>query len=165
MRKHTVKRRKSESQASFDRRRFWSKVIKQQECWEWNGERDKDGYGKINLMSFQTRVAHRLSWILTFGEIPEGMLVCHRCDNPSCVNPNHLFLGTQSDNINDMYKKGRGIFHKGEHCCRAKLTNAQANKIRELYSSGRHTQATLSKEFEISQAQISAIVNNKAYAI
>lgn len=87
--------------------RFWEKVQKTDTCWTWGGSRHYRGYGFIR--SGRTNVlAHRVAWELTNGSIPENMLVCHTCDNTSCVNPEHLFLGSQSDNMRDMTAKGRG---------------------------------------------------------
>lgn len=76
-------------------------------CFLWLGEVDKDGYGKLHVARTGTRVAHRIAWQRAHGKIPCGALVCHRCDTPSCVNPNHLFLGSQRDNIRDAVRKGR----------------------------------------------------------
>lgn len=76
-------------------------------CWPFKGSRDKDGYGRVHLPKRKKIPAHRVSWILFEGEIPEKMLVCHSCDNPSCVNPNHLFIGTHQDNMDDCVGKGR----------------------------------------------------------
>ena len=94
--------------------RFWRSVerIPEHSCWEWVGARNQDGYGVISVggrRSPQER-AHRLSWRLHYGEIPAGMLVLHRCDNSSCVNPDHLFLGTQADNMRDKIQKGRARY-------------------------------------------------------
>jgi DNA-binding CsgD family transcriptional regulator len=92
--------------------RFWRKVRKGEECWEWTGFRVPPlGYGRFRLNDEQTW-AHRVSWELTFGPIPEGLQVCHRCDNPPCVRPDHLFLGTPLDNVRDMIGKGRASFQK-----------------------------------------------------
>lgn len=92
--------------------RFWSKVEKSDGCWRWTSTLQR-GYGQIALCrqgaKRQTRVwAHRVAWELTHGRpVPAGLVICHRCDNPRCVNPDHLFLGTQQDNVRDAIQKGR----------------------------------------------------------
>ena len=86
--------------------RFWEKVDKSGDCWKWIAHLLK-GYGRFRLNN-KTWSAHRVSWTLHYGEIPEGMCVLHRCDNPGCVNPEHLFLGTRTDNMKDRDQKGRG---------------------------------------------------------
>jgi len=83
--------------------RFWSKVQKTPTCWTWTGGKDSRGYGKFDDTS-----PHRFSWVLHFGPIPEGLWVCHSCDNPSCVNPEHLRLWTPKQNSKDRDSKGRG---------------------------------------------------------
>ena len=77
-------------------------------CWEWIGNKDKDGYGRLSLNKIIR--AHRYSWELYFGKIPGDLIICHRCDNPPCVNPDHLFIGTHLDNARDREKKGRGAY-------------------------------------------------------
>ena len=88
--------------------RFWSKVSirEKDECWPWTGKRDRDGYGKIRNHYKEVR-AHRLSYELNIGDIPMGLVVCHSCDNPCCVNPKHLWVGTQQDNNKDKALKNR----------------------------------------------------------
>ena len=99
-----------------DIERFWSKVnIKSdEEWWNWKAFKNKQGYGRFGHSASKCVNAHRMSWVIKNGQIPDKMFVCHRCDNPSCVNPNHLFLGTRQDNINDMMIKKRGR-HFGEY--------------------------------------------------
>lgn len=87
--------------------RFWARVDKSGECWVWTGAALPAGYGRWKG-AHRLVYAHRFSWELANGPIPDGMLVCHRCDNPPCVRPDHLFLGTPTDNIRDMNAKGRG---------------------------------------------------------
>lgn len=87
--------------------RFWEKVRKTDGCWEWLAYTCKFGYGRIGGVRGQVLDAHRVSWELHNGPIPEGICVLHHCDNPPCTNPDHLFLGTLSDNLADMYAKGR----------------------------------------------------------
>jgi len=88
-------------------KRFWEKVEKTDNCWLWKAFKNKRGYGKIGVGSGVSANATRVSWVMHHGEIPEGMFICHKCDNPSCINPDHLFLGTRQDNVNDMMLKKR----------------------------------------------------------
>lgn len=97
--------------------RFWNLIVKTDSCWIWIGKKNVDGYGHIKTLDRHTVAAHRLSWEIHYGKIPEGMKVLHNCpdgDNPSCVNPKHLWLGTQADNMKDMASKGRAIPVKGK---------------------------------------------------
>jgi hypothetical protein len=89
---------------------FWAKVDKKgdDECWPWKAYRNKQGYGRLGIAASQCVNAHRFSWVLHNGSIPTGIFICHKCDNPSCVNPKHLFVGTRQDNTNDMMIKKRG---------------------------------------------------------
>lgn len=88
-------------------------------CHEWRGARRAGGYGAVSVAVRQTDYAHRVAWQLAFGPIPDGMFVCHRCDNPPCCNPEHLFLGTNADNMRDMVAKGREQPHgRGQETCK-----------------------------------------------
>jgi len=94
------------------RERFWARVRKgrgAKACWEWQGPPARSGYGQLSARCISPHpvLTHRLAWVLTYGEIPEGLYVLHKCDNPVCVRPDHLFLGTQDDNNADRQAKGR----------------------------------------------------------
>ena len=145
---------------------FWKKVDKkgEDECWEWITCK-KYGVFRIDKKLY---LAHRISWILHYGEIPEhnsyhGICVCHKCDNPSCVNPNHLFLGTCKDNIKDCSKKGRLSDNSGEKHWNHKLTEQEILEIRQKYIPYKYTQQQLADEYGVSNQQISDIINNKKW--
>lgn len=103
-------------------------------CWEWKGSRSKSGYGHNPGLS-EVR-AHRMSWVLYKGPIPEGMNVLHKCDNPPCCNPNHLFLGTPKTNAEDRDNKNRGVVPRGEQCHTAILTEEKVAHILLISSQG-----------------------------
>lgn len=97
---------------------FWNKVDKNGNngCWKWKGFKNKQGYGRMGIAASECVNAHRVSWTIHNGEIPERCFVCHKCDNPECTNPDHLFIGTRQDNINDMMVKKRNRhFHKNSY--------------------------------------------------
>lgn len=132
---------------------FWSEVNKSDGCWEWAGDRDRDGYGRFS----KGQRAHRYSWVLHFAPIPKGLCVLHRCDNPSCVRPEHLFLGTNADNTADKVAKGRA--QRGEQHGMAKLSELDIRRIRARYKEGGISQSLLASHYNVDQTMISAIVN------
>jgi hypothetical protein len=146
-------------------RRFWQKVDKQgeNECWNWIGAKSGYRYGSFSIHSYTQIKAHRLSWLIHFGDIPKGMLVCHKCDNSLCVNPKHLFLGTTTDNMRDMTRKGRHANMAGEHNPRAKLCNEDIIEIKEKYESGKFKQKELANLYGIVQTGISCIILGKTW--
>ncbi len=152
-------------------RRFWAKVNKQSSgCWEWTAHLGAGGYGAIKFRenvdcAWRDVGAHRVSWWLTHGKMPT-LYVLHRCDNPKCVNPDHLFLGTAKDNLDDMWAKGRANLSnrpKGENHPYSSITNAQANQIRLEYSRGGIRQTDLAEKYGISQPAISRIILGLTY--
>jgi HNH endonuclease len=179
--------------------RFWAKVRKGNDlyewtgygvsiadaCWEWQGCRHRFGHGYIGLGGRKggTSVVHRVSWELHYGPIPDGLVVRHRCDNPPCVNPAHLLLGTQADNMADMVSRGRQacgpnngrarmakpevsrverLATSGERNHKAKLTAAQVQEIRLALIRG-DLQREIASRYGVKQMQISRIKLNKAW--
>ena len=132
-------------------------------CWEWLKCKNNKGYGKCAPSREAGQRAHRLSYKTFVGPIPDGMCVLHRCDNPGCVNPDHLFLGTQADNNKDRANKGRAAKQKGEANGRAKLTDDQVREIREKYVPWKYSTYKLAKEYGVSYPHISDIINRKRW--
>lgn len=154
-----------------DIQRFWSKVDmkSKEECWNMSGFIDKDGYGKFWINDRCRSIgAHRVAYEITHGKFDEEFVICHTCDNPRCVNPNHLFLGTQNDNIQDKLKKGRqakgdkhGTRTKPEAYAEMRKKNFKFSMelVREIRSlQFRLTYRELSKRFGISVGQIGNIM-------
>lgn len=133
------------------------KMVAPSGCWEWLGALNEDGYGRINFEG-KNRHAHILMWVALFGPT-NGFCVLHRCDNRCCINPDHLFLGTQIENINDMMTKRRNRHPRGEASGRAKLKETD---IREIRSSGEKS-AVLARQYEVSAPLISAIKKRKIW--
>jgi hypothetical protein len=134
--------------------RIWDRKVIEGECWLWPGAKFRRGYG--NVMVYRDGARHtvtvtRLAWELTYGPIPEGMEVCHRCDRPECYRPEHLFLGTQIENMADMYAKGRG--NTGSRNGQAKLTEATVAEIRQRRDGG-ETIKSLAAHFGVNRKTI-----------
>ena len=130
--------------------RFWSKAVEVAGCWEWQGGLNGKGYG-CHYYKGKSTGAHRVAWELTYGVIPESLCVLHRCDNRKCVNPDHLFLGTNQENVLDCHSKGRAACRKGENNGRAKLTADDVRMIRRSDKTG----AQLARELGVSPLTIS----------
>lgn len=136
-------------------------------CWEWQGATNSMGYGRLSNGDGKpkTLLAHRVAWQCVRGRIPKGMCVCHRCDNPLCVRPSHLFLGTRGDNMRDMYAKGRKkpVQLFGECHGKTTLTNEQVLEIRERVKFG-EPQRHVAKIFEVTQATVWRIYHRKTWS-
>lgn len=155
--------------------RFLKKLDRNGNCWEWQGTISEYGYGRLNLNTKMV-FAHRMAYELQYGEIPNGLLVCHKCDNRKCCNPDHLFLGTPQENTDDRVRKGRSTRHPkrlkvykpkliGENHPSHKLTNNQVDEIRKRYAwfgVNGDSSIKLAKEFGVSNQLINQIVNNKS---
>ena len=139
--------------------RFWSKVDKRgaDECWEWNARRNACGYGTFQLKAKQSALAHRVCWTITSGDIPEGMSVCHRCDNPA-----HLFLGTHLDNMRDMFAKGRREAVRGEQHHLARLCPCAVRMARRLAAEG-VMQKDIARRLDVSKNCVRGVVRGETW--
>ncbi len=129
-------------------------------CHLWIAGRSRVGYGMFRVRGEQTR-AHRFAWTLRNGPIPDGLCVLHRCDRPECVNPAHLFLGTQADNMADMAAKGRARGARGESNSRAKLSRTEVLEIRGLLGVG--SSRAVAKRYGVDQKTVLDIKNGKTW--
>jgi len=146
----------------FGADQFWARVDKSGACWLWTGGTHRHGHGLVRRNRWRA-FAHRYAWELLIGPIPDGMNVCHNCpggDNPRCVNPAHLFLGTQADNMRDMGRKDRVAF--GERSGGAKLTEEQVRAIRRRRADGLLLRE-VADEFGCSMQQVSRIVRGELW--
>lgn len=154
----------------LDRRaidRFWSKVSKSTGCWLWSGTLQQKGYGTL-MVDNERHSVHRIAWTLHFGPIPHRLMVCHSCDVPSCVNPNHLFLGTNSDNMRDAAQKHRlhaqrhPDLYRGDRNMRATVTAEIVLAIRA--QKGRRSMRALAMEYGVSRSAICHIQQRRVWA-
>jgi hypothetical protein len=154
--------------------RFWNKVQKSDGCWTWTGSLTVSGYGRLKFRGAYSQ-AHRVSWTMEYGPIPKGLLVCHRCDNPPCCRPDHLFLGTKSDNAKDMVSKGRYMtatnnpatrapdrVPRGSRNSLARLTEDDVRRIRALPETY-HCHARIGREFGVSPSTIIRIFRRESW--
>lgn len=146
--------------------KFWKKVEVRsiEECWNWKGEiRARYGYFKpSNEKGYR---AHRFAWMATFGKIPPNIFVCHACDNPICVNPNHLWLGTAKDNAQDMIQKGRAskIRAFGEKSGKSVLTEEKVKQILDMHRTGKYSHRQLARIMSVSKSAIQSVLYNRTW--
>jgi hypothetical protein len=139
--------------------KYWKKVNieNNDDCWFWYGGLNSKGYGVVGYRG-KHYLAHRVSYELNLGKIPSGLLVLHKCDQRNCVNPNHLFLGTHKDNMEDMVNKNRSA--RGDRNGRAKLKESDVKEIIEDYRNGTSSYRMLAERYHVSSNVIAGIVNN-----
>ena len=143
--------------------RFWVKAVvgTPDACWPWIASKDDDGYGNFKFKGKWER-ASRVAWMIVYGPIPPRKLVCHSCDNPCCVNPQHLWLGAHSENTSDSVAKGRHVDNRGEKQGSHKLTELDVIEIRKLYNAGM-LQRIIAERFGVSRRHIGCIVNKEEW--
>ena len=143
-------------------KRFWRrwKEFPFHECWEWVGARDKRGYGNFSASRKRWVIAPRYSWFLTHGTIPDGLCVLHRCDNPGCVRPDHLFLGTHKDNSADMIAKNRQ--KRPQKAKNWKLNYEKAELFRRLYTDGTSIM-DIAKKFGLSRGGVAKVISGERW--
>lgn len=141
---------------------FNKHVIRQEGCWDWNGGLSRGYACMVFGEQYKFTGAHRISWRIHYGEIPEKLLVLHKCDNKCCTNPEHLFLGTHKDNVQDMISKGRNKVPFGSDHANSKLTVEKVLEIKKLLKIG-VTMKRISKDYNISNGAICAIKMNKTW--
>ena len=144
--------------------RFWSKVSigPKEHCWPWTGKAKVRDYAQIEI-DYKNYLAHRIAYELTHGPLPPGIRILHKCDNPPCCNPSHLFPGTQHDNAIDARDKGRLYVTYGAACHFAKQSPEQVEEIRKSYIPYKTTRKMLATKFGISMSLVEKIVYGEAW--
>lgn len=143
--------------------RFWPKVEKTSTCWLWTGATKANGYGHLTSAGGRHIDAHRMAWELTHGPIPAGVYVCHHCDTPRCVRPDHLYLGTPSDNYWDMAAKGRRRIAVGD-ARHPKLTEALVREARRRYAAGGVSIRGLARHYGVSASVMTGVLDRSRWA-
>ena len=145
--------------------RFWPKVDRSggpEACWPWTGSKRSTGYGGFNFDGRNLK-AHRVAFSLATGEDPAGRVVCHRCDNPPCCNPAHLFMADQRTNLSDMRRKRRASCGRGEGNGRARISSAQVTEIRRRYAAGGISYKALASEYGVAESTIGHAVEGRTW--
>lgn len=140
---------------------FWANVQKTQGCWNWTGYSKRKGWHGTIKVSGKDWQAHRLSWLLHYGVLHDNAFVLHKCDNPLCVNPKHLFIGSQADNCRDMLRKGRQVAptrNDGNHP-QTRIASAHVQTVQDMYAAGL-TQRDIGHLFGVSDVAISKILRS-----
>lgn len=143
----------------WDRIRFFGWRVTTAGCWEYEGARNSDGYGCFQVQK-KFYLAHRASYETWVGPIPTGLLVRHKCDNPPCINPDHLELGTQADNVGDRETRNRAYHPSGDKHWSRRMSLEKARQIRSKYAEGGRSLVSLGEEYGCSAQSISLIVRN-----
>jgi hypothetical protein len=149
----------SQGRARFEER-FWEKVRRGDGCWEWAAQRQNHGYGRFAVSRCNMHLAHRVAWELASGPIPESLCVLHRCDNPCCVRPDHLFLGTKKANTRDMLRKGREA--RGERHGVSKLTAGKVLEACRLREEGM-TYAAIGARLGVNRTAVYKVIKRKRW--
>lgn len=145
----------------------WVVINEETGCWEWNMSRSENrgGYGQ-KVINYKHYASHRLAWLVFRGEIEDGLFVCHKCDNPPCCNPDHLFLGTPKENQNDAWSKGRLALPtnapRGSQVYGSALTAEQVYEIRQKFDA-KHSRRQLMRDYGVSKASIYRIGNRETW--